>query len=73
MYKWLSFTAYYNYVLDMYMTWYKPYRRGEPSECAFADDGLGALHSYYCGANIRVAPWFWNLVSQPHGECLLLS
>ena len=65
-YKWLSFTAYYNYVLDMYMTWYKPYDEvNHPS--VLLQTMASVPHSYYCGANIRVAPsfgiWYPNLTA----------
>ncbi len=63
-YKWLSFMAYYNYVLDMYMTWYKPYDEvNHPS--VLLQTMASVPHSYYCGANIRVAPSF--------GICILTS
>ena len=63
-YKWLSFMAYYNYVLDMYMTWYKPYDEvNHPN--VLLQTMASVPHSYYCGANIRVAPsfgiWYPNL------------
>ena len=65
-YKWLSFMAYYNYVLDMYMTWYKPYDEvNHPS--VLLQTMASVPHSYYCGANIRVAPsfgiWYPNLTA----------
>lgn len=65
-YKWLSFTAYYNYVLDMYMTWYKPYDEvNHPS--VLLQTMASVPHSYHCGANIRVAPsfgiWYPNLTA----------
>lgn len=65
-YKWLSFMAYYNYVLDMYMTWYKPYdEENHPS--VLLQTMASVPHSYYCGANIRVAPsfgiWYPNLTA----------
>ena len=56
-YKWLSFMAYYNYVLDMYMTWYKPYDEvNHPS--VLLQTMATVPHSCYYGANIRVAPSF---------------
>lgn len=65
-YKWLSFMAYYNYVLDMYMTWYKPYDEvNHPS--VLLQTMASVPHFYYCGANIRVAPsfgiWYPNLTA----------
>ena len=65
-YKWLSFMAYYNYVLDMYMTWYKPYDEvNHPN--VLLQTMASVPHSYYCGANIRVAPsfgiWYPNLTA----------
>lgn len=58
--------AYYNYVLDMYMTWYKPYDEvNHPS--VLLQTMASVPHSYYCGANIRVAPsfgiWYPNLTA----------
>lgn len=49
--------AYYNYVLDMYMTWYKPYDEvNHPS--VLLQTMATVPHSCYYGANIRVAPSF---------------
>ena len=56
-YKWLSFMAYYNYVLDMYMTWYKPYDEvNHPN--ILLQTMASVPHSYYYGANVRIAPSF---------------
>lgn len=54
-YKWLSFMAYYNYVLDMYMTWYKPY--DEVNHPSILLQTMATIpHSSYYGANVRVSP-----------------
>ncbi len=56
-YKCLSFMAYYSYVLDMYMTWYKPYDEvNRPN--VLLQTMATVPHSSYYGANVRIAPSF---------------
>lgn len=56
-YKWLSFMAYYNRVIDMYTTWYKPYDAvNQPS--ILLQTMATIPHASYYGANLRVAPSF---------------
>lgn len=56
-YKWVSFVAYYNYVRDMYMTWYKPYDVATHPDILLQTMATVPRSSYY-GAAINVAPSF---------------
>lgn len=56
-YKWVSFVAYYNYVLDMYMTWYKPYDVATHPDILLQTMATVPRSSYY-GAAINAAPSF---------------
>lgn len=56
-YKWVSFVAYYNYVRDMYMTWYKPYDVATHPDILLQTMATVPRSSYY-GAAINAAPSF---------------
>lgn len=56
-YKWVSFVAYYNYVRDMYMTWYKPYDVANHPNILLQTMATVPRSSYY-GAAINAAPSF---------------
>lgn len=56
-YKWVSFVAYYNYVRDMYMTWYKPYDVATHPNILLQTMATVPRSSYY-GAAINAAPSF---------------
>lgn len=56
-YKWVSFLAYYNYVRDMYMTWYKPYDVATHPDILLQTMATVPRSSYY-GATIYAAPSF---------------
>lgn len=56
-YKWVSFLAYYNYVRDMYMTWYKPYDVVNHPDILLQTMATVPRSSYY-GATIYAAPSF---------------
>lgn len=63
-YKWISLMANFNYVKDMYMTWYKPYNEETHPNVIF-QTMASIPDSYYCGANLRLSPsfgiWYPNL------------
>ena len=63
-YKWVSLMANFNYVKDMYMTWYKPYNEEMHPNVLFQTMAT-IPDSYYCGASLRLGPsfgiWYPNL------------
>ena len=63
-YKWVSLMANFNYVKDMYMTWYKPYNEETHPNVLF-QTMASIPDSYYWGVNVRLAPsigiWYPNL------------
>lgn len=54
-YKWVSLTANFSYVKDMYMTWYKPYNEETHPNVLF-QTMASIPHSYACGVGLRLAP-----------------
>lgn len=63
-YKWISLMANFNYVKDMYTTWYKPYNE-ETHPSVLLQTMASIPDSYYCGASLRLSPsigiWYPNL------------